>query len=162
MKRLWIGLFAFVVLFVTSAVAQRLGLGAGIMVGDPNGLSAKYWINPWMAVDAATSWTFGEGEDIGYLHSDFLIHQFDLIQVPEGKLPLYYGAGVRGLVGDEDRFGIRIPLGVEYLFDGVPADVFLELAPVYNIGPDSQIEWDGVIGFRYFFGPLGRSVLREP
>ena len=46
-----------------------------------------------------------------------------------GRLPVYFGPGLRLLTGTDHRFGFRIVGGIDYLFQNAPMDVFLELAP---------------------------------
>jgi hypothetical protein len=74
-------------------------LGAGIIIGEPTGASLKYWLNDTMALDGAVGWSYRRHSDL-YLHSDILWHDFDLIPVSQGQLPLYFGVG--GLVRFRD------------------------------------------------------------
>jgi hypothetical protein len=47
-----------------------------------------------MAVDGALGWSFHRETDV-HIHSDVLWHRFDVFDVPEGQLPLYFGVGGR-------------------------------------------------------------------
>jgi len=127
--------------------------GAGLIVGEPTGGSVKYWVNDNLAVDGALGWSTHDHTDL-YLHSDVLWHNFDLIPVSQGRLPLYYGVG--GLVrfrndGNDNQIGIRVPVGVSYLFDNAPVDIFAEIGPALDVAPDVRGEVTGGIGVRFWF-----------
>jgi hypothetical protein len=128
------------------------GLGVGVIIGDPTGLSMKYWLSEETAVDMAAAWSF---QDDGYfdLHSDFLFHKFDLIPVDKGELPLYFGVGGRiDVPGHGDtRLGVRIPVGLAYEFGDAPVEVFAEVAPIVDVVPATQLRWNGGIGVRFYF-----------
>ena len=136
------------------------------MLGDPTGITVKYWLNGDRAIDGGIAWgTVHSG--YFHLHGDYLFHNSSLIAVSKGKLPLYYGPGlrIRSWTGDEYWYhgkwhdvdggrvdlGVRFPVGLAYLFDGAPVDVFLEVAPTLNLVPDMSFEVDGGIGVRYWF-----------
>src|SRR5258706_11060011 len=68
--------------------------GAGVILGEPTGASLKYWLNDTMAIDGAIGASFYHETDLG-IHGDILWHNFDLLPVPRGKLPVYFGVGAR-------------------------------------------------------------------
>lgn len=131
------------------------GFGAGIIVGEPTGISFKLWLGPLAAVDAAAAWSFAKPAAL-HVHADFLWHSY-LLDVPVGELPLYYGLGGRvKLVEDRDedsdfRLGARIPVGIEYLLGGAPLGFFFELAPVMNLMPKTSLGINFAIGGRVYF-----------
>jgi hypothetical protein len=129
--------------------AQDSGLGAGIMVGEPTGISVKSWISSNDALDAGVAWSLSHGWL--HVHADYLRHSFGLIPVEVGQVPLYYGAGAVIGLGREINLGIRVPLGVAYLFEDVPIDIFMEIAPTLVLIPDTDFEIQGGIGVRYWF-----------
>jgi len=124
--------------------------GVGIMMGEPTGISLKSWLTRSNAWDGGIAWGFGEGGAL-YLHGDYLWHQFNLISVDEGKLPLYYGVGGRVLFADKSHLGVRGVVGLDYMFARVPVDIFLELAPILDLVPETDFIINGALGFRYFF-----------
>jgi hypothetical protein len=140
----------------SAAVAQDAGFGLGVIVGEPTGLSAKTWLSRRTAVDFAAAWAFSDNGSL-HLHSDFLIHRFDLIRIDEGSLPLYFGIGGRlrfleDSRGDDDvNLGLRIPVGLDYLFEGAPLDAFVEIVPILDLVPDSDVSLNASIGIRYWF-----------
>lgn len=142
----------------SSALAQESGFGLGVIVGEPTGLSFKYWVERTIAVDGAVAWSLGE-DDALHLHVDYLAHNFKLFQIEEGKFPIYYGLGCRIKSGDDDKLGARIPLGMNYLFENTPLDIFLEIVPVLDLAPSTELNMNGAIGVRYFFPkPAPKSV----
>ncbi len=128
--------------------AQERDMGAGLVIGDPVGISGKMWLSRRNAVDGAFSVVSGNKL---YLHGDYLWHDYAAFPEPEeGKLPLYYGVGAR--IISDGQFGVRGVIGIEYIFDGYPFDLFLELAPVLDIAEDAGLRFTGGFGGRYFFG----------
>lgn len=153
---------AFGALLLLSATARADGeFGLGAIVAEPTGLSAKLWLDRNTALDAAAAWSFS-GHDSLQLHADWLYHRFDLFRVDPryGRLPLYFGIGGRLKLGDDkgrgrdddDVLGIRVPIGVSYLFTQAPFDVFGEVVPVLDVAPDTELDLNVAIGGRYYFG----------
>ena len=134
----------------TNATGQSSGFGAGIMLGEPTGISLKNWMSTSNAWDVGIAWSSGKHGSF-HLHSDYLWHSFNLIKVDKGVLPLYYGVGIRLLFADDSHFGIRGIVGLDYLFDGIPLDVFLELVPIFDMVPGTGFDFNGALGVRYFF-----------
>lgn len=129
------------------------GLGLGVMAGDPNGLSAKLWTGERTAIDAAAAWSYwGYGGAALHVHADLLFHQFEWLKVPSGELPVYIGVGGRvKLVPDKMRLGVRVPFGIEYIFEEIPVGLFLEAAPGMDIVPETRFFSNGAVGARYYF-----------
>ena len=128
-------------------------LGGGITIGEPIGASLKYWFNDTLAIDGAIGWSTHDNTDL-YLHSDILWHNFNLIPVSRGRLPLYFGVG--GLVrfrndNEDNQVSIRVPVGISYMFDNAPVDIFVEIAPAIDVAPNVQGEVTGGIGIHYWF-----------
>src|SRR5262245_17209508 len=125
------------------AMAQDKGFGVGVIIGEPTGLSMKFWQTRSTAIDFAAAWSFID-ESAFHLHADVLWHKFDLIDVGEGKLPLYFGLGGRvkfidGNSDDDVWVGIRFPVGLDYLFESVPFDAFVEVVPILDLAPESDV-----------------------
>jgi len=138
------------VLFCGHTVAKERGFGLGVIVGEPTGLSGKWWIEDSAAVDAAAAWSFGEKSAV-HLHADYLFHSFSLLKVEKGRLPVYFGIGGRIKFESNSKVGVRIPVGVDYIFTGAPLDIFLELVPLLDLVPNTKFLFNGGIGVRYFF-----------
>jgi hypothetical protein len=150
----------------TCAMAQSSGFGAGLILGEPTGISLKGWISEDRAIDGAVAWSLHSGSYIS-LHADYLFHNMDLIKINKGRLPLYYGPGLRLRSWTGDRYwdrggwhhydggraglGIRFPVGLDYLPEKTPVDVFLEIVPALDLVPETDFDITGAIGVRYWF-----------
>ena len=150
MKRLLMILMFIVMFFPCAVLAQDQDFGLGIMLGEPTGISFKKWTGSKTAIDGAVAWSFS-GEDSLHLHADYLVHSFNLIKVERGRLPLYFGLGARLKLGDPSIFGVRIPVGVSYIFEKASLDIFFELVPIFDLAPDTDFKIAGGIGIRYYF-----------
>jgi hypothetical protein len=156
-----IRLVGMIVLALVSAVdAQQEGVGLGVIVGEPTGFSLKKWLNDRDAIDAAAAWSFSENDSF-QLHADYLRHKHELLKAPTlpGELLVYFGAGARIIFkesngrgeDDDDTFvGIRIPLGITYLFVETPVDIFAEIVPILDIAPETDLDINAAIGIRYY------------
>jgi hypothetical protein len=143
-------LISFIALFSAGVFAQDSGLGLGIVFGEPTGLSAKLWTSERTALDAAVAWSFA-GLGWLHIHADFLIHNYDLISVSKGKLPVYFGLGAFVGFSSDLSLGARIPVGLAYQFEDAPLDVFVELVPGLALLPGIDFYIGGGLGVRYFF-----------
>lgn len=136
----------------TRVVEARTGgpFGMGLVLGEPTGLTAKYWVSPTGAFDFAAAWSFGPRDSM-YLHASYLVHDFGLIQVKNEKFGLYYGIGARLVFADPARFGARVPLGISYELKRHPLEFFLELGPIVDLVPETELDLTGGVGARYYF-----------
>lgn len=139
-----------ILMITTSLAAQNSGLGVGVIVGEPTGLSFKYWTGESTAYDGAVAWSFGK-EDALHLHTDILFHNPHLIEVSKGSLPVYYGIGAKLKLEDKSKLGVRIPVGIAYQFAKAPFDIFLEIVPLLDLAPATDFGLNGAIGVRYYF-----------
>jgi len=166
MRRTLIALIFFSIAAISSnTFAQSTGVGAGIILGAPTGISTKFWTSNVNAIDAAIGWSndgewarFGNGYYYYYgrsnlhINADYLWHSFNAIKSQE-RFPIYYGFGFHLNEGYSAplAFGIRGVVGIDWMPRAVPLDVFLEFAPVVFLSPGSGIGFDAGIGTRFFF-----------
>jgi hypothetical protein len=133
--------------------------GVGLIVGEPTGVSAKYYLGDDTAIDFAIGGAIiGRGFQV---HSDFLWHPWILEQRDSFALPVYIGVGGRVLNhdaggGEDDhvRIGIRGPVGILFDFTRVPLDAFAEIAPILDYrtrGDHFGVDLNAGIGARYYF-----------
>jgi hypothetical protein len=151
MNRSAVVIFMLLAAFSTSNLAaQDKGFGLGVILGEPTGISFKNWVGSRTAIDGGVAWSFS-GDDSLHLHLDYLVHNFNIFKAKKGKLALYYGIGGRVKIEEESRVGVRIPVGINYIFGDAPLDIFVELAPVLDLVPSTEFELTGGIGIRYYF-----------
>jgi hypothetical protein len=145
-----------------SASATEVGsrqFGLGVVLGDPTGISAKYYLGgPTNAVDVALAFdTFGNETGWFYLHATYLIHP-SVLAKPQGfEMPWHVGIG--GFVssdefrntGDRDRIGVRAPIGLDFNLDDYPLQFFGDIALRLEILPGTDVDFDVGIGGRYYF-----------
>lgn len=141
----------FIILFspVEKVLAQGRGFGIGIFISEQAGVSIKKWQGRTTAFDGGIAWDFDR--DFLLLHVDHIIHKFRVFNVRKGKLPLYLGFGGQALLGDDDRLGFRIPVGIAYLVDEAPLDIFFEIVPRLDLTPATDFNVNLALGVRYFF-----------
>ena len=85
------------------------------------------------------------------LQADYVWHIFRLIPVPDGKLPFYVGVGGEVILANDPVIGVRVPLGLDYMFNNAPVDIFVELVPILRLAPSTDFDFAGGIGARYWF-----------
>jgi hypothetical protein len=126
--------------------------GLGIMAGEPTGISAKLMFRNANAVDAGLAWSL-DGDNDFLIQADYLYHNYDLIPVGKGRLPLYFGIGGRLQFREslDDKIGVRIPVGLSYIFESAPFDAFVEIVPILDLNPSTEFDLAGAIGGRFYF-----------
>ena len=164
MKKFKFIVIAFsVFIFMQLSNAQQRTFGAGVIIGEPTGISAKLWTSQENAFDFGLGWSMAGdwmGRYNGYyyrgtrvhFHMDYLWHSFDAIHSTE-RFPLYYGIGGRLNTGAgyESSFAVRGVLGIAWLPRNTPIDIFFELVPSLQLTPASAFGIDAGIGARYYF-----------
>jgi hypothetical protein len=136
-----------------TAQAQARGeggnLGIGAMLGEPTGISAKLWNGDKSAFGFGAAWSFGRYDAI-HLHADYLQHSW-IDGVEKGNLAFYYGIGGRIVLADDPGIGIRVPLGLNYIIEDAPIDIFVEVVPILDLAPSTDFDGNGALGLRYYF-----------
>jgi hypothetical protein len=147
----WFVLLCGMAVGVRAGTVEPGDFGAGIIIGDPTGLSAKWWLSENHAIDMALAWDLSGNDDRLEAHADYLWH-FPL-HIPEmrGRLPLYMGVGGRLLTGHDAHAGVRVPFGICYLFPQVPVELFAEITPLLDLTPDTDFSVNGGVGARFYF-----------
>ncbi len=124
--------------------------GAGIIIGEPTGISLKYWQSPGQALAAAAAWSF-QGKAAVHFHADYLFHRDVTRDVRQGRLASYFGMGLRTKFREGMLLGIRIPLGINYQFPTAPLEFFIEFVPIMELIPATELNINGGFGLRYYF-----------
>jgi hypothetical protein len=165
MTRLFVTIVATFALISGTALAQStlaergpFGLGAMYGMTGPNprylaGITAKYFLDETHGFDGAVLHRIDRDNDDWYIWADYLYHFRSLITVDQGEVPVYLGIGGRLKLqeNDEDKFGIRFPVGVAYEFAGVPVDLFIEVVPIWDVALSYDFDLEGGVGIRFYF-----------
>jgi hypothetical protein len=151
MKSTLVKIIFVLLVFSATSLAQTKGFGLGIMVGEPTGISAKYWTTSNNAFDFGLGYSFLRNSRF-HLHGDYLFHAKNIFNTTE-NISLYYGPGARLRVveNDKSRLGIRFNVGLVWIPKNAPVDVFIEIAPLLDVIPETNFSVNGGIGVRYFF-----------
>lgn len=148
----------------SSAQARSGGpFGLGAEIGDPSGLSFKYFLGGNNALDGTVGFNLGKNVDWLQVNLDYLFH------FPQrwggGEWLPYVGIGgklrawddhhdYRGDWYDDDddfAFGVRIPLGLAWHPGRAPIDIFAEIVPGLWVLPGTNFDFDFALGVRFFF-----------
>jgi len=135
-----------------SDVFAKEGVGVGLIVGEPTGVSMKYWLDNSTAIDAALAVSLSDNNNPFQFHADYLVHSKRSITPSElkGRFPWYYGIGGRIKNSHETEVGVRVPVGITYLFADTPTDLFAEIAPVLDVAPTVRLGLNGAAGIRFY------------
>lgn len=141
--------------------------GLGLELGDPTGLTGKYFFGGSHALDFGIG-GYGYYADVyghhGYrgvnLYLDYLWHPVSLVSAEAFELPFYIGIGGRILDDARDGYGAlvsaRVPIGISFDMNNIPFDFFLQLTPYLDFysgydGGFAAIEIQFSFGARFYF-----------
>ena len=157
----------------TASAQEDKTFGLGVMVGFPTGLAGKFHLS-----ESPLALQFGAGayyqvhDNYGrHIHADMLWHPLALSETDSFRIPVYVGAGLRlldyteyqahdAMYDESVRVGLRIPIGLAFVFNNVPLDIFAELVPVWDFVHEDEMFHDhhhddtdltGAVGLRYYF-----------
>lgn len=121
-------------------------LGAGAHVGDPVGLTIKYYDRPGAAYDLLAAFDFDSDAIFFNAHRVW--------ERPAGFAPsvrFFHGPGLFAGTGpgDDAAFGLSYTAGLGLPFDRLEA--FLQLTPRLRVIPDTDFDLGGGLGLRYYF-----------
>ncbi|MDP2307690.1 MAG: hypothetical protein Q8P18_16825 [Pseudomonadota bacterium] len=136
------------------------GFGAGLVVGNPSGVSLAWRPDGWSAVQAGVGWNLFRGRldtSVDYLRTIAVAHPDAPFQVP-----VYVGLGAKvgmGMLGDgrfafggeDPEVALRAPLGASMYFDRAPIELFVQAVPYVQVIPDTRPGIDAGFGVRYYF-----------
>lgn len=152
-KRAWLAAALLLAALPGAAFAQQAGqLGLGMMIGEPIGGTAKYFLTDKSALDFG----IGYADDFTMI-ADYVWHGWQLLPQPKrGPLGLYFSVGPRVEFREDTTFGIRTMAGLSYWpkLKTRQAEFFFELGPVTRLAPDVGVRLDGEFGARLYFTPV--------
>lgn len=158
LKKINLAVLAVFMMAVSSTgwTASREGdQGYGVVLGNPTGITGKFWLDDIWALDGAVGVARSEFD----VHATLLHHIFGWekgLRDGEGlhskaEFPVYVGIGPRVLFEDDTELGVRFPFGLSFLPHASPWEVFLEFVPVLRLTPNAGFNGDFGLGFRYYF-----------
>ncbi|WP_142409589.1 hypothetical protein [Bacteriovorax stolpii] len=139
-------------LFSTTQVMAEGNNGAGIVFGDPSGITFQHKINAQQFTDFYFAYTWDkEWVFIG----DYKFHLPNLIQ-GSGPVVPYAGIGLFFKIEDKKHdddvaLGVRIPLGADWRIPNSPIVLFGELVPALRLIKSTDGDFQAGIGGRFFF-----------
>lgn len=146
--------FAVITLLTVPAQARDGNegpFGLGISVGEPTGVTAKYFFGENVAVDGLVGVAFAD-ETALQLQADILWHFDDQPGVNDSPWMAVFGFGFRFKFGEEEELaGLRIPLGFTYAIGETSMDAFFEFVPIWNFGTSEDLTMNIAAGVHYFF-----------
>jgi hypothetical protein len=138
------------VLLANVSLSQGHGLGLGLMIGEPTGISCKGWVSNSGAIQLGIGYPSLSSSYGTALSAEYLWHAH--IFRSHEYFPLYYGlGGIFGVSGGTNLMGARGVLGIAWWPHRSSIDVFLQLVPTIYFEPTSHFEFDFGFGVRYFF-----------
>ncbi len=150
MKKVAFALVIFGCLAGLSFAESNHNIGLGIILGEPTGISFKIWNRQTVAFDAGAAWSIVDEKHF-QVHGDLLFHNFGLFRVETGRMALYYGIGARVWFATDTIVSLRVPVGLSYEFEKTPIELFLEVVPMLDLIPSTEVGMGGAVGFRYYF-----------
>ncbi len=142
---------------------NNLKWGAGIIFGEPLGVTAKYWLKSDVAIAASIGSSYYGAPRIT---GDYLLH-FDAFK--SKSVNLYFGPGAAiGFGGsgslfygeykgesftrnNDMRLAVRGIIGINILPKTIPMEYFIEVGTLISIIPRFMTAVDFAIGGRYYF-----------
>ena len=87
------------------------------------------------------------------IRSPYLYHFYNVVKIASLVSPLYLGGGARYISREkkENKFGLRIPVGIEFLFLNNRLGAFGEVVPLMDFKPDTEFDMEFGLGIRFFF-----------
>ena len=150
MKRAAFALILLGCLAGLSQASTSRNIGLGVILGEPTGVSFKIWNRQTVAFDAGAAWSIVDEKNF-QIHGDLLLHNFNLFKVETGRMALYYGIGARVWFATDTVVSLRVPVGLSYEFEKTPVELFLEVVPMLDLIPATDVGMAGAVGFRYYF-----------
>jgi hypothetical protein len=140
-----------ILLLSLKVYSQKGDVGLGVNLGNPTGISAKYWTGERTAVAASIGYYISRINHLR-LNADFLVHPWTF-DSEQDLVRLYLGTGFGLGFTSEISVTLRFPLGAVYFFSGLPLEVFAEPVPAVQLaGPGGVKFWpEGYLGIRWYF-----------
>jgi hypothetical protein len=150
----------FLALAIDNAAATEIGdrpFGIGVVLGDPTGLSGKYYLGGRSnAVDMALAFdTRGSNDGWLYAHATYLWHPSVIAKGPDVELPWHVGIGAFVATDQSNNdggeaFGVRVPIGLDADLEKIPLQFFGDIALHVTVLPATDVDFDIGLGARFY------------
>lgn len=134
------------------------GISVGLVLGDPSGLSLKFWgVGNGMAFQLHAGGGGFFAPATVALSGSLLFHTALTRQTPiNGYLGVgaYVGMHTRKYGSDFGIMGLQMPFGLEFILSEAPLDIFMEIPPIF------YLTTEGDVGFGLSMGIGLRFILR--
>jgi hypothetical protein len=146
---------------------ETQGVGAGLVLGSPTGVTLSYRPEGYNAAQAALGWSFADSRMSA--SADYLRTLTVVRPAAPFHVPVYVGAGA-GLnvgvpgIGEKSRMfqsymgipqtgvaALRVPFGASIFFDRAPVELFTQLVPTLRVLPGLTPGVEMALGGRYYF-----------
>ena len=141
------------------------GLGLGLAVGDPTGLAIAHRPVQSFTMAGVFGWSLQEAKM--HAHCDFLYRVYKA-QPSESAVTIDIAAGAGptlnlGVSNDDDTgLGVRVVGVASINFNDKPFDLYLDVAPVIGLIPETALFFNSTLGFRGWFVPPKSSSYSDP
>jgi len=143
---------------IAAPPAAHAGIGVGLFVGEPLGLTIKADLKRRTAIEVllgVDDYDNDRGRD-GYAHLTFLASPFvakgESVLIP---FRLGIGAAVYDDGGDDDvEVGVRAPFQLAFQFRSTPIELYLEISLLLELideDDNDDLHFGGGLGFRMYF-----------
>jgi hypothetical protein len=137
------------------------GLGVGVILGAPTGVTVAYRAEGPTSLDGALAWSFDRPGLSAHADIRYDVSHQTTPDIPDTHFLLTLGAGPRVRIGDppgdgsdaDFDAGLRFPVTLGFYHEGFPLEGFLEVAPGLQILPSSTFVLDGAVGLRFYVPP---------
>lgn len=125
--------------------------GAGIYIGSPTGIKVKMNLNKTNALSSVVAWDINQSQM--YVSVDYSYNFIYTIKNENTTLPifLYTGPGIRVMASNNAKVGIKFTGGAGFKFSDIPLEFFLEVSPILDVFPATELGLNAGIGFILYF-----------
>lgn len=132
------------------------GLGLGISLGLPTGVSGAWRKDPKWHMSTALAWNVPNRAVTVHVDYHRTVVQIVDENAPNMAFPLTVGIGPkfqsRTSKGNATPvFGLRTPLSLTVIAEDYPVDAFIEIVPVLELYPGTAFNMDAAVGARVWF-----------
>jgi hypothetical protein len=147
-------LAAMALSFTSVSTYAAGGTGVGVVLGSPNGITARHWLSDQQSIEGAAGWSLTKSRF--QMNANYLWNQPGAVEIGSEKFDLFFGIGASlrsksGTADNEVVFGPRLPVGLAYEFANPDIELFTQAALNMSLIPSSNFYIDANIGVRFYF-----------